>query len=234
MRKLTTFAIFAAISAAMMTAATAAPSFKKAWSADVGRIETMTADGHNIYFTTDAKVGLIDDRTGKVIWSHNYGALYWRPAVSYGAGVVCVDASGSMIFAYDAATGKKLWSRPVTSDYTHPLTVNGGAVICQLNRDTMGALDLKTHQTLWKLSLSPGGSGDAFNIDNPPLMAPDGHLVFGVSDHPDADDAPRVVQVFCLTQAGQGCLAEEVPSGRRGVGREDCCRQRHSHSLDAS
>ena len=205
MRNPTTLAILAALAASTMTAASADPTgYKKVWSADVGHIETMTVDGHDIYYTTGEKAGRIDDATGKIIWFHNMGPLYWRPAIAYGNGVACVDASGSVIIAYDAANGKKLWSRPVSTDYTHPIAVHNNAVICQLNRTTMGALDLKTHATLWKLDLHTGTSGDAFNMDTPPLFLANGQMVFGVSEHVDSDDtAARVLQVICVSPAGK-------------------------------
>jgi len=204
MRKLTLFLPVAAVTLSLINPALAdTPQFKKTWSAAVGGIETMTVDGHNVYYSTSDKLGVIDDRTGKVLWTHNMGPLYWRPSVAYGNGVVCVDASGSVIVAYDAATGKKLWSRPVNSDYTHPIAVHNNAVICQLDRTTLGALDLKTKKTLWKLDLHIGSTGDAFNIDTPPQFLPNGQMVFGVSEHADSDDAPRVLQVLCLTPSGK-------------------------------
>src|SRR3569833_51286 len=140
-------------------------SYKKIWSAPTGKVAYLQVDGSNVYYATDTHVGLVDGGTGKIVWSQNLDPLYWRPTIAYENGILCVDASGSVIIAYDAKTGHKLWTRPVSSDYSHPIAIHNGKVYCQLNRTVMGALDVRTHATLWKVPMAIGGAGSAFNMD---------------------------------------------------------------------
>lgn len=178
------------------------PALKKTWSQRVGSVETMTANGNDLYYSTGDSVGALDFATGKIRWTHSVGPLYWRPAVAYGNGVVYADASGSMLFAYAAKTGAKLWQRSLASDYSHPVAVSGNLLYCQLDRTTLGAIDARTHKTVWKYSLKAVANEDAFNIDCPPVVTDKG-IIVGVSEHADADDTPRVLQLLCIAPTGK-------------------------------
>jgi outer membrane protein assembly factor BamB len=196
-------AAFLPVAHTSASAASLHPPFAKKWAQRTGRLETLVNASGVLYYASDGAVGAVDAATGRPRWEHKVGPLYWRPQAAYGDGVVYADASGSVILALSAGTGKTLWQRKVESDYSHPLAVRGGKLYCQLDRKYLGAIDTKTHKTLWKYDLSLGGRENAFNIDTPPIIAENGRVLVGVDEHPDGDGVERVLQVLCLSPAGK-------------------------------
>lgn len=114
------------------------------------------------------RVLCLDEKTGRVLWTHEYEAPY---TVSYAAGpratpvvhqgkVYTLGAEGHL-HCLDAATGKVLWARELTRDFAtktpiwgfagHPL-VDGQKLICLVGGagSVAVAFDKDTGQELWR------------------------------------------------------------------------------------
>jgi outer membrane protein assembly factor BamB len=114
------------------------------------------------------RVLCLDEKTGRVLWTHEYDAPY---TVSYAAGpratpvvhqgkVYTLGAEGHL-HCLDATTGKMLWARELTKDFTtktpiwgfagHPL-VDGQKLICLVGGEgsVAVAFDKDTGKELWR------------------------------------------------------------------------------------
>lgn len=128
------------------------------------------------------RVLCLEEKTGKIVWTHEYKCTY---QVSYAAGprtTPVVDNGkvytlGTMgdLFCLDAATGKVLWSKNFVKDYAadvpqwgfaaHPL-LDGNRLICLVGGkgSVAVAFDKDTGNELWR-ALSAGEPGYA-----PPML----------------------------------------------------------------
>jgi outer membrane protein assembly factor BamB len=114
------------------------------------------------------RVLCLEERSGKVLWRHEYEAVYTlsypagprvTPAVSDGR-VYTLGAEGHL-FCLDASTGAVLWSRELTKAYDtktplwgfagHPL-LDGDKLICLVggSNSTVVAFDKKSGKELWR------------------------------------------------------------------------------------
>lgn len=113
------------------------------------------------------RVLCLDEKTGAVVWTHEYPATY---RLSYASGPRCtpviadgkVFALGAMghLFCLDAATGKPIWSHDFVKEYEAPVPVwgfasspllDGDQVICLVggNKGMVMAFDKNTGNVLW-------------------------------------------------------------------------------------
>lgn len=119
-------------------------------------------------FTGTERVLCLDEKTGKVLWKHEYAVKY---SISYPAGPRCtpliednrvttLGAEGHLI-CFEASTGKVLWQKHLPTDYStttalwgyasHPL-IDGDKLICVVGgkQSHAVAFDKLTGKEIWR------------------------------------------------------------------------------------
>lgn len=119
-------------------------------------------------FDGTERVHCIDDKTGKVLWTHEYPVTY---SISYPAGPRCtpivdgdrlytLGAEGDL-YCFEAATGKVVWSKKLKETYktesplwgyaAHPLIDGDNLITLAGGEGTQTvALNKKTGQEVWR------------------------------------------------------------------------------------
>jgi len=105
-------------------------AFAHRWTAPLSQgtpLHPVTAGGGRVYASTNSYFGVqrlyvVDESTGAIRWSHNFGPIHAVNPPAYGDGSVYVSTGGhsdSFLWAFDADAGTTRFSAPYANQWSH-------------------------------------------------------------------------------------------------------------------